>query len=292
MSRPPNAATLWATRSLTCSGSVTSAVWAWTIRPDARSRVAAASTSAALRAQMATSTPSAVSSSAMARPMPFEPPVTSARRPVSPSSNYSPAPAGRGVPTRCVFEEGATRWCEDIDLTAGGVFGARPVRDPRRDDRDIAGAHGAHLAVELELELALQHDGELLLDVDVHGRLGVRLEGDEVDQAALAEDGPERQAGDELHRLDIIHDHVAARRCRGAPRLGAEVLDRLGHRFSSADRMSVPRRETPSSMVASSARLNDSRRVLSPSRMRVEGAAGDERDACVAGALCERHGVQ
>ena len=77
------------------------------------------------------------------------------------------------------------------------------MRHPRRDHGDVAGAHCAHLTVQLELELTLQHDGELLLHVDVHRSLRPRFERHEVDQRPVAEDGSECQAGDELDRFDV-----------------------------------------------------------------------------------------
>jgi len=65
---------------------------------------------------------------------------------------------------------------------------------PAGDDCDVARSHGAHIAIDVELELTLNHENDLLLLVHVHRRLGMRRKGHEVEHGALAEDRPEDEA--------------------------------------------------------------------------------------------------
>jgi len=97
------------------------------------------------------------------------------------------------------------------------------VRHPRRDHRDVAGPHGPELAVDLELELALEHDDDLLLLVDVDRRDGVGLERHEVGHRPLTHHRAEPQARHELDRVDVGHLHEPPRPCGDAAGLGAEV---------------------------------------------------------------------
>src|SRR5215207_1230552 len=95
-SMPPSASAERATKARTCSGSVTSAVCAY----PAPISSAVATTSCSLREQIATRAPSATSSLAIASPSPFDPPVTSPRRPsrLSLTSSASRSPTRRASP--------------------------------------------------------------------------------------------------------------------------------------------------------------------------------------------------
>ena len=83
MSMPPKSAADLATHALRLSALPTSATEPITLLPDADMALAASATSAAFRAQNATLAPSLANVSAIARPMPLVPPVTSARKPLS-----------------------------------------------------------------------------------------------------------------------------------------------------------------------------------------------------------------
>src|SRR5215213_378744 len=118
---PPSASAVRATRSRTCSS---------------------------LREQIATRAPSATSSRAIASPMPFEPPVTSARRPSRPSftssvgrrptRRASPAAAGRRCRRRASSR--APRPCGAARTGGGGPHRRRPRRRPTRPPRARSGA--------------------------------------------------------------------------------------------------------------------------------------------------------
>src|SRR3954451_4193856 len=159
------------------------------------------------------------------------------------TSAYSSSSAAPNAPTRIacmpaisvvdllagVVEQRLAGRVEHVDLAAGGVLRVPAVRHPGRDHRDVAGPHGPGLAVDGELELAVEDDRELLLLVDVHGRGRVLGEVHEVDHGLLGQHGPELQAGHELHGLDVVDPDEPARRGGRAAGLGAEVL---GHRAS------------------------------------------------------------
>src|SRR5579862_4954788 len=57
-----------------------------------------------------------------------------------------------------VFEERLARRVEHVGLVAAHLVGVRRVRDPRRDDRDVARAHRPDLTVDLEDELTVEND--------------------------------------------------------------------------------------------------------------------------------------
>ena len=88
ISMPPKSAADLATHALRLSALPTSATEPITLLPEADMALAASATSVALRAQKATFAPSLANVSAMARPMPLVPPVTSARKPLSCMSIY------------------------------------------------------------------------------------------------------------------------------------------------------------------------------------------------------------
>ena len=88
---PPNRSADAATHSASATPSATSSAVPATSAPRPRSSSSAVSTSAFVRAQNATRAPSATSASTTARPMPFEPPVTSAVLPVSCRSTRPPS---------------------------------------------------------------------------------------------------------------------------------------------------------------------------------------------------------
>ena len=151
---------------------------------------------------MTTAAPSASSSAAIAWPSPLDPPVTMARRPGQPEIHYASAavpprrPAARAVGGLLGRRAAAwasasfSRLCrggrEHVDLEAVAVGRPGPVRHPGRDDGDVALAHDPHVSVEVEGELALQHDDDLLLLVHVPRRVGARLERHEVGHRAAA----------------------------------------------------------------------------------------------------------
>src|SRR5262245_54257281 len=85
-STPPSACALPLTQPASAAGSATSTAAPYALTPFAFSEATAAPTSSALRAQIETFAPSAAKPSAIARPMPLLPPVTSARLPLSPRS--------------------------------------------------------------------------------------------------------------------------------------------------------------------------------------------------------------
>src|SRR5262249_26887242 len=86
------------------------------------------------------------------------------------------------------------------------------------------GAHGARLPVDVELELALEHDDDLLLLVDVRGSDRVGRERHEVGHRVLANHRTERQARDELDGVDVVDPDVATRPRGHAMRIAAEVV--------------------------------------------------------------------
>src|SRR3954469_23624755 len=86
MSSPPSSVAASTTQAVSASPSATSSARPDALMPRARNAATVASTSPALRAQIATSVPSAAKCSAMARPMPLVPPVTRAFFAASPRS--------------------------------------------------------------------------------------------------------------------------------------------------------------------------------------------------------------
>ena len=130
------------------------------------------------------------------------------------------APGRRCSLTRCMLQERLPRRREHVDLLTGRVLGVSAVGNPGGDHRDIAGVHGAHITVDLEFELALEHDGELLLDMHVHRSDGVAFERHEVDQRPVAEHRPERQSRNEFDGFDVADTNVApgAGRCPAGTR--------------------------------------------------------------------------
>jgi hypothetical protein len=97
------------------------------------------------------------------------------------------------------------------------------VRDPWRDHRHVPGTHGARLPVDVELELALEHDDDLLLLVDVGGSDRVGRERHEVGHRVLAEHRTERQPGDEFDGVDVVDPDEATRPRGHTMGLAAEV---------------------------------------------------------------------
>ena len=78
----PSTFTVSAKASITCFSSPTSTIWAWTLRPWRLSFSAAASFFSWRVPQMQTSAPASAIASAMPKPMPPLPPVTSATLPL------------------------------------------------------------------------------------------------------------------------------------------------------------------------------------------------------------------
>src|ERR687884_564235 len=193
---PPKRSTAAATKRSMSSRFVTSATSASAARPHARPISApAASISAWLREQIATSAPSRASSSAMACPSPLLPPVTRATLPCKPSSIDDSLRHGivLGGIGRCGLDalqhlaEAAARGREDVQAHARFVKRPGAVRHVRGHDVDVAGADHPLFAVHLELVLALEDGTDLLLRVLVQRRFRVRLEVDEVDQQVAPE---------------------------------------------------------------------------------------------------------
>src|SRR5829696_1112480 len=141
---PPNASAERATRSRTCSGSVTSAACAYSAPMSA----AVARISSSFREQVATRAPSATSSRAIASPRPFDPPVTSTRRPSRPSftscagtrrsRRASPAAAGRRCRRRACPP--APQLCGAATTAGGALRRRRRRRPPTRPRRARSGA--------------------------------------------------------------------------------------------------------------------------------------------------------
>src|SRR4051794_37768619 len=105
MSSPPSSCAAWSTNPVRAAESVTSKASVYTVTPRSRSSAATCSRVSAPRAHSATDAPSSANASAMARPIPRLPPVTSARLPFScKSMSSSPAsvqPALRSDRGRC-----------------------------------------------------------------------------------------------------------------------------------------------------------------------------------------------
>jgi hypothetical protein len=68
------------------------------------------------------------------------------------------------------------RRVEDVDLQAGLVSRPGPVRHVGRDHHGVAAAQRARLAAHLELDLAVDHEGDLFLVVMMDRRFGVGVE--------------------------------------------------------------------------------------------------------------------
>src|SRR5579875_499885 len=263
MSMPPIAVAAASMNALTWPGSVTSqgsAVTFPSLPPDRPA--AAVISSSACREQIVTLAPSASSSAAMARPSPLEPPVTTARRPAPGPSGFGRRGAGRAVlrsgarvlGLRQCEQRGARR-AEDVDLPAARGGGPGAVRYPGRDHRDVALAHHPDVTVQVEGELAVEHDHDLLFLVDVPGRLGARLEVHEVGHRALAEHRPEPEPGDELGRLDVVHADVTAGPGRLPECLGSEMRPGVAHDPSRASLMTPASLAMPSPIRSSATRL-------------------------------------
>ena len=103
-STPPSALAEASIQPFSAAGSPTSKPWPNALTPVPSIAFTAAVTSPALRAQIETFAPSAAKPSAIARPMPFVPPVTRAFLPLRNRSMHSSwesrAPAATGVPHR------------------------------------------------------------------------------------------------------------------------------------------------------------------------------------------------
>src|ERR671931_1743267 len=84
------------------------------------------------------------------------------------------------------LEEDLPGRVEDVDLVAGGVVRPGPVRHSGWYDHDHPGAQDAALPGEVELQLALEHNRDLLLRVGVDGGLGVGTEPDEAGHELVA----------------------------------------------------------------------------------------------------------
>jgi hypothetical protein len=76
------------------------------------------------------------------------------------------------------------------------------MRHPAGNDRDVTDVHGSNVAIEFELELAIDNEDDLLFLVDMPRGLGVRLELDEVDHRTLAKNwrntSPRRNSTDSI----------------------------------------------------------------------------------------------
>src|SRR5918996_5942069 len=167
---------------------------------------------------------------------------------------------------------------EDVDLEAGGVVGAGSMRDAGWDYRGHAGTHDPDLPTEVELELPLDHHGDLLLFVSMDRGHRVRSEPDEVGHKLVPDHRAEQQAGNELHGRNVLID-LDVRASGGGPTLGIhrEVTFSIGHRSLvslTACRKRDARRRTPWGISWSSIRLKASRRLFRPRPSGKNGTPG------------------
>src|SRR6185437_15031785 len=145
----------------------------------------------------------------------------------------------RGCLSLGQLEQASPRRREHVDLEAVTVGGPGAVRNPGRNDGDVALAHCAYVAVQVKGELTLKNDDDLLFLVDVAGCRRARLEGHEVGHGLLAEYRPEPEPGQELHRGHRVHVDVPAGAGRGAARLCGEVAGGIAQRAALAGRRLV-----------------------------------------------------
>src|SRR5579875_477950 len=164
-------------------------------------------------------------------------------------------PAAAVISSSACREQRGARRAEDVDLPAARGGGPGAVRYPGRDHRDVALAHHPDVTVQVEGELAVEHDHDLLFLVDVPGRLGARLEVHEVGHRALAEHRPEPEPGDELGRLDVVHADVTAGPGRLPECLGSEMRPGVAHDPSRASLMTPASLAMPSPIRSSATRL-------------------------------------
>ena len=108
----------------------------------------------------------------------------------------------------------------------------------------VATLERSRLVGHLELELALEHERDLLLRVPVERRLGVRLEADEVRHHAVADDRLEAQPLHELERLEGIPAHPRSCAAGCLALTAREVALRLAHRATLSER-AAPRSGGP-----------------------------------------------
>jgi hypothetical protein len=95
-SMPPRVSPAWVTNAFSAGPSAMSVACPQALTPLAFSASTAAATWSALRAQIATSAPSSANRSAIDRPIPRDPPVTTTFLPLSPRSMFnSPFLVGR-----------------------------------------------------------------------------------------------------------------------------------------------------------------------------------------------------
>src|SRR5262249_53410932 len=120
------------------------------------------------------------------------------------------------------------------DFQAVAVGRPCAVRHPGRHDRDVALAHDAHIAVQIEGELAVEHDDDLLFLVDVPRRFSAGLEADEIRHRPVALHGPEAEAGEELDWGDGVDVDIPAWAGGLAVRLGGEVALGIAQRTGVA----------------------------------------------------------
>jgi hypothetical protein len=65
------------------------------------------------------------------------------------------------------------------------------VWNPRWDNDDVPLAQDSYVSIEIELDLAVEHDNDLLFGVGVPGCFDMRSERHEAEQHPLTEDGTE-----------------------------------------------------------------------------------------------------
>src|SRR5712671_7975268 len=128
VSMPPNSAAAPSIQPFSAAGSATSIALPHALTPFSERLLTTLPTSSALRAQIATLAPSSANSSAIARPMPLLPPVTSTLLPFNPRSIVA------SVDDVAAYRRAAGRV---VDLHLGPVAGAFECRRGSVDRRLI-----------------------------------------------------------------------------------------------------------------------------------------------------------
>src|SRR5215469_7627434 len=97
------------------------------------------------------------------------------------------------------IDQALTWRAEHIDLVAVAVRRPGAMRHPRRNYRDVALAHRAHVSIEVKNQLTFDDDHDLLFLVHVPRSHRAGREPDEIRQRPVAEHRAEPEAGRELN---------------------------------------------------------------------------------------------
>ncbi len=174
-------------------------------------------------------------------------------------------------------------------------MGTGPVRNPRRDDHGHPGAHDPEVAGEIELELPLDHDGNLLLLVGVDGGRGVGVVPNEAGHELATDHRAEHQPGDELQCRHVLVDLDVGASGRAFPQLGIhrEVSVSVGHLcsapYGSSEEGRQPAHPLGDHFVVDPAEGQPE--IVSAPAIREEGGPGDESYPLGHRPLGELHGI-